>query len=69
MPLSFSALKWIKVQISVVSTIYRDLTVPVILLPLRPVSLTHKNSQRYKIICGMHPKGCKGQLIDLTMFL
>ena len=59
MPLSLSALKWIKVQILVET----DLTVPVILSPLRPVSLTHKNSQRYKIICGMRPKGCKGQSI------
>ena len=27
----------------------------VILLPLRPASLTHKNRQRRKIICGMRP--------------
>ena len=26
-----------------------------ILLPLRPASLMHKNAQRHKIICGMHP--------------
>ena len=31
----------------------------VILLPLCPVSLTHKNPQRRKIIHGMHPVGCK----------
>ena len=31
-------------------------TLTVILFPLRPV-------------CGMHPVGCKDQLIDLTMFL
>ena len=40
-----------------------------ILLPLRPGSLTHKNPQRCKIICGMHPVGCKDRLIDLKMFL
>ena len=27
----------------------------VILLPLRPASLTHKNPKRRKIICGMRP--------------
>ena len=32
---------------------------PVILLPLRPASLTHKNPQRHKIIHGMRPVGCK----------
>ena len=31
---------------------------PVILLPLGPVSLMHKNPQRYKIIHGIHPIGC-----------
>ena len=31
----------------------------VILLPLRPASLTNKNSQRRKIIHGMHPVGHK----------
>ena len=41
-----------------------------ILLPLRPVSLTHKNFQRRKIICGMHPAGRsrKDRVIDLKMF-
>ena len=29
----------------------------VILLSVRPVSLTHKKLQRRKIICGMHPVG------------
>ena len=31
---------------------------PVIKLPLGPVSLMHKNPQRYKIIHGIHPIGC-----------
>ena len=31
----------------------------VILLPLCPASLTHRNPQRCKIIHGMHPVGCK----------
>ena len=31
----------------------------VILLPLHPASLTHKNPQRHKIIHGMGPIGCK----------
>ena len=39
----------------------------VILLPLRPASLTHKNPQRCKIIHGMHPVGCKDRSIDLNM--
>ena len=30
---------------------------PVSLLPLGPVSLMHKNLQRYKIIHGIHPIG------------
>ena len=40
------------------------------MLPLRPVSLTHKNFQRRKIICGMHPVGRsrKDRVIDLKMF-
>ena len=40
----------------------------VILLPLRTVSLTHKNPQRHKIFCGMHPVGRKDRLINLKMF-
>ena len=32
---------------------------PVILLPLHPVSLMHKNSQRHQIIHGTHPIGRK----------
>ena len=35
------------------------------LIPLRSASLIHKNHQRHKIICGMHPIGCKDQSIDL----
>ena len=33
----------------------------VILLPLRPAFLTHKNLQRCKIIHGTRPAGCKEQ--------
>ena len=42
-----------------------------ILLPLRPVSLMYKNSQRRKIIYGMHPVGRsrKDRVIDLKIFL
>ena len=29
----------------------------------------HKNPQRRKIICGMHPAGCKDGLIDLKMVI
>ena len=39
-----------------------------ILLPLRPASLTHKNPKRRKIICGMGPVGRKDRLINLKMF-
>ena len=38
-----------------------------ILLPLRPASLTHKNPQRRKIIHGMHPIGYKDQSIDQSI--
>ena len=31
---------------------------------LCPVSLTHKNPKRQKIINGMRPLGCKDRLID-----
>ena len=31
--------------------------IPVILLPLRPASLTHRNPKRRKIIYGMRPSG------------
>ena len=37
----------------------------VILLALRPATLTHKNPQRRKIICGMRPVGRKDRSIDL----
>ena len=40
----------------------------VILLPLGPASLTHKNPQRRKIIHGMRPAGHKERSIDLKMF-
>ena len=36
-------------------------------VPLRPASLTHKNSQGSEIIHGMHPVGCKDRSIDLNM--
>ena len=39
----------------------------VILLPLRPASLTHKNPQRSKIIHGMRPIGYKDQSIDRSI--
>ena len=38
----------------------------VILLPLRPVSLTHKNPKKRKIIKGMRPADAK---ISLKMFI
>ena len=38
----------------------------VILLPLHPASLMHKNPQRHKINHGMRPVG-KDQSIDLNM--
>ena len=31
----------------------------ILLLPLYPVSLVHKNPQRHEIICVMYPVGCK----------
>ena len=39
----------------------------VILLPLRPASLTYKNPQRRKINHGMFPVGRKDRLIDLNI--
>ena len=38
----------------------------VILFPLHPASLMHRNPQRYKLIYGMH---CKDQSIDLNMYI
>ena len=35
-----------------------------ILLPLRPASLTYKTPQRHTKVHGMHPVGCKDQLIN-----
>ena len=37
---------------------------PVILLPLCPTSLMHKNSLRHQIIHGIHPVQCKEGLIN-----
>ena len=48
-------------------TVYWLCSQPVILSPLRPASLTHKNPQRCKIIHGMHPEGLKDRSIDLNM--
>ena len=45
-------------------TLKKRLCVVLRLLPLRPVSLTHKNPQRRKIIHGMRPLGRKEQSID-----
>ena len=39
----------------------------VILLPLRPSSLMHKNPQGHKIIHGMHPVGHNDGSINLNM--
>ena len=57
---------WYYMSLGGVTQSYRVL--PVILLPLRPVSLMHKNPQRRKIFCGMHPVGCEGWSIDLRIF-
>ena len=38
-----------------------------ILLPLHPASLTHKNPQRRKIINGMHPIRYKDQSINVFL--
>ena len=46
------------------------MTYAVILPPLHPASLTHKNNidpQRRKIIHGMRPEGCKDRSNDLNM--
>ena len=44
-------------NVSVIPRLVKDSSV--ILLPLRPASLTHKNPQRRKIIRGMRPVGRK----------
>ena len=41
----------------------------VILLPLRPASLTHENTQRRKIIHDMRPVGRKERSMNLKIFL
>ena len=43
-----------------------NIIVIVILLPLHPVSLKHKNPQRCKLIHGMYTVGCKDGSSDLT---
>ena len=45
-----------------------QVAISVILLPLCPVSLTHKNPQRCKIIHRMRPIGPKHRSIDLNKF-
>ena len=52
-----------------VSHMEEQLQLIVILLPLHPMSLMHKKCKRNKIIYGLRPMGCKGQLIDLKMFM
>ena len=42
--------------------------IPVILLPLRPASLTRKNPQGRKIIHGTHPAGCKEWSFDRSIY-
>ena len=44
-------------------------TTPVILFPLHPASLMHKNPQRHKIIHGIRPVGRKDRSIDLNPFV
>ena len=42
---------------------------PMIFLPLRPVSLTHKNRRRRTKVHGMRLVGPKDRPIDVKMFL
>ena len=44
------------------------MTITMILVPLHPVSLTHKNPKDAKEFCGMCPVGRKDWSIDLKMF-
>ena len=46
-----------------------SLTYTVILLPLHPAPMTHKNSQRCKIIHGMRPVGKTQRSINLNMWI
>ena len=65
--------------LSIVSYLYKIISVnypwqlvfiaPVILLPLHPVSLPHKNPQRRKIIHGIHPVGHKDQSITQSIWI
>ena len=50
-------------QITITVTRFSDF----VLLPLRPVFLTHENPQRRRIINGMRPVGRKDRSIDLNM--
>ena len=63
---------WVSVGTSLILVIHcRDVEIgtltAVILLPLRPASLTHKNPQGHKIIHGMRPVGRKERSIDLKI--
>ena len=48
-------------------TVYWLCCQPVILLPLFPGSVTHKNPQWCKVIHSMHPEGPEDWSIDLNM--
>ena len=52
---------------AVVPSVLNRLPFTVILLPLCPAYLMHKNPQRRKIIHGMRPVGRKERLIDLKI--
>ena len=64
--------------LSIVSYLYKIISIiypwqlvfipPVILLPLCPVSLIHKNPQRRKIIHGIHAVGHKDQSINRSIW-
>ena len=51
----------------IIVTVNRCNRPPVILVSLRPASLTHKNPQRRKIFHGTRPAGRKDRSIDLNM--
>ena len=46
-----------------------EIETTVILLPLRPASLIHKNPQRCKINHGMRPVGRQYRSIDVNMYI
>ena len=63
-PLTWAALSYVYITTGLKFKIYT-----VILLPLGPASLMHKNPQRRKIIHGIRPSGGKERSIDLMIFL